>query len=132
MRMFLILVGILFVSTCSKENLNEQHEVYLSNKGWEIRESIEVETYILDIPDEMLSNYEASGITFLNEYLGEEITQHSYELKEEDVEGERLKAVILEVKEEIIGGYGILPSWSPGTFNLDDQERLINEQKIKQ
>lgn len=132
MRMFLILVGILFVSTCSKENLNEQHEVYLSNKGWEIRESIEVETYILDIPDEMLSNYEASGIIFLNEYLGEEITQHSYELKEEDVEGERLKAVILEVKEEIIGGYGILPSWSPGTFNLDDQERLINEQKIKQ
>ena len=80
----------------------------------------------------MLSNYEASGITFLNEYLGEEITQHSYELKEEDVEGERLKAVILEVKEEIIGGYGILPSWSPGTFNLDDKERLINEQKIKQ
>lgn len=43
-------------------------------------------------------------LTFLNEYLGEEITQHSYELKEEDVEGERLKAVILEVKEEIIGG----------------------------
>lgn len=62
MRMFLILVGILFVSTCSQENLNEQHEVYLSNKGWEIRESIEVEAYILDIPDEMLSNYEASGI----------------------------------------------------------------------
>lgn len=132
MRMFLILVGILFVSACGQESFNEQHEVYLSNKGWEIKESIEVETYILDIPDEMLNNYEASGITFLSEYLGEEITQHSYELKEEDVEGECLKAVIFEVKEEIIGGHGILPSWTPGTFNLDDKERLIDEQKIKE
>jgi len=66
MRMFLILVGILFVSACGQESLNEQHEVYLSNKGWEIKELFEIETYILDIPDEMLSNYEASGITFLS------------------------------------------------------------------
>ena len=132
MRMFLILIGILFVSACRQENLNEKHEVYLSNKGWEIKESIEVETYILDIPEEMLSNYEASGITFLSEYLGEEVTQHSYELKEEDVEGKHLKAVVFETEGEIIGSYGVLPSWTPGIFNLDDKERLINEQMIKQ
>lgn len=130
--MFLILVGILFVSACGQESLNEQHDVYLSNKGWEIKKSIVVETYILDIPDEMLSNYEASGITFLSEYSGEEVTQHSYELKEEDMEGKHLKAVVFEVEGEIIGGYGILPSWEPGVFNLDDKERLINEQMIKQ
>lgn len=132
MRMFLILAGILFVSACGKENINEQHEIYLSNKDWEIKESIEVETYILDIPDKMLRNYEASGITFLREHLGEEVTQHSYELKKEDVEGIRLKAVVFEVEGEIIGDYGILPSWEPGIFNLDDKERLINEQMIEQ
>jgi hypothetical protein len=132
MRMFLVLVGILFVSACGQESLNEQHEAYLSNKGWEIKESIEIETYILDIPDEMLSNYEASGITFLSEYLGEEVTQHSYELNEEDVEGKRLKAVIFEAEGKIIGDYGVLPSWDPGIFNLDDKERLINEQMIQQ
>ena len=132
MRMLLILVGILLISACGQKSINEQHEEYLSNKGWEIKELIEVETYIVDIPDEMLSNYEASGITFLSEYSGKEITQYSYELKERDVEGERLKAEIFEVNEEIIGGLGILPSWTPGTFNLDDKVRLINEQKIKQ
>ena len=131
-RMFLILIGILFVSGCGQESLNEQHEVYLINKGWEVRDLIEVETYRLDIPDEMLSNYEASGITFLSEYIGEEVTQHFYELKEKDIEGERLKAVLFEVEGEIIGGYGVLPSWVPGTFNLDDKERLIEEQMIKQ
>lgn len=132
MRMFLILVGLLFVSACGQEILNEQHEVYLGNKGWEINESIEIETNIVEIPDEMLSNYKASGITFLSEYLGEEVTQHIYELHEEDVEGNHLKAVVFVVNGEIIGSYGVLPSWEPGVFNLDDKERLLNEQLIKQ
>ncbi|MBS4176870.1 DUF4830 domain-containing protein [Lederbergia citrea] len=132
MKIFLILLGILFVSACSREILNEEHKVYLSNKGWEIKKSIEVETYILDIPNEMLSNDEASGFTFLSKYLGEEVTQYVYELKEEDVEGKHLKAVVFEAEEKIIGGYGFLPSWTPGRFNLDDKERLINEQIIKQ
>ena len=130
-RMFLILVGILFVSACGKESINEQHEVYLSNKGWKVKDLIEVETYRLDIPDEILSNYEASGITFLSEYIGTEVTQHSYELKEEDIEGKRLKAEVFETEGEIIGSYGVLPSWDPGVFNLDDKGRLINEQMIK-
>ena len=132
MRMFLILVGILFVSACGQESLNEQHEVYLSNKGWEIKESIEIETYIVDIPDEILSNYEASGITFLGKYLGQEVTQHFYELEEEDVKGKPLKAVVFEAEGELIGDYGVLPSWDPGIFNLDDKERLTNEEMIKQ
>ncbi|MBS4196483.1 DUF4830 domain-containing protein [Lederbergia citri] len=128
MRIFLILVGILFVSACGQETINEEHKVYLSNKGWEIKKSIEVETFILDTPEEMISNYDA----FLSEYLGEEVTQYFYELKEKDVEGKRLKAVVYEAEEKIIGGYGILPSWTPGGFNLDDKERLINDQMIKQ
>lgn len=132
MRMFLLIVGLLFVTACDQESIKEQHAIYLSNKGWEIKKSTEVETYILDIPDEMLGNYEASGITFFSGYLGEKVTQHSYELKEVDVKGKHLKVVIFEVEGEIIGDYGVLPSWEPGIFNLDDKERLINEQMIKQ
>ncbi|MBS4220305.1 hypothetical protein KHA96_18550 [Bacillus sp. FJAT-49711] len=72
--MLLILIGILFVSAFNQENLNEDHKVYLSKKGWEIKKSIEVETFILDIPNEMFSNHEANGMTFLSEHLGEEVT----------------------------------------------------------
>ncbi|MCM3357174.1 DUF4830 domain-containing protein [Psychrobacillus sp. MER TA 171] len=129
--LFMIIVGILFVLGCGQETVNERHEIYLSEKGWEIKKSLEVETYILDIPDEILNNYEASGITFLRDYKDEEVIQHTYLLKEKDDNGERLQAVIFEVDKEIIGGYGVLRTWEPGIFNLDDQERLIKEQMIK-
>jgi hypothetical protein len=135
MKMFVILVGLLLASGCGQENLNEEHVQYLSNKGWEIKEYLEVDTFILDIPNEILNNYEASGITFLGDYLGEEVTEYTYELKEKDAEGKRLKAVVFEAEEEeeeIIGGYGVLPSWTPGRFSLDDKERLIKEQMIKE
>lgn len=79
----------------------------------------------------MLSNYEASGITFLEEYIGVEVTEYFYELKEKDVEGKPLEVVLLEVDRDVIGGYGILHSWDPGIFNLDDKERLRSEQMIK-
>ena len=132
LKLFLTVVGLLFLVACGEKTFNEQHKEYLLNKGWEIKESIEVETYTLEIPDEMLLNYEASRITFLREHLGETVTKYSYTLKEKDIEGERLKASIFEVDGEIIGGYGALPSWTPGRFNLDEKERLINEQMIKQ
>ena len=64
---------------------SEQHKEYLSNKGWKIKESNEVVTYRVDIPDEIVSNCEKSGITFLREYLGEVVTQYLYELKELDM-----------------------------------------------
>lgn len=129
--LFMMIVGILFVLGCGQEIVNARHEIYLSEKGWEIKKSLEVETYILDIPDEILNNYEASGITFLSDYKDEEVIQHTYLLIERDDNGERLQAVIFEVDKEIIGGYGVLRTWEPGVFNLDDQERLIKEQMIK-
>ena len=132
LNIFLIIVGLLVITACNQETVNEQHKQYLLTKGWEIKESTEVETYTLEIPEEMLLNYEASGITFLREHEGETVTTYSYVLKEKDIEGERLKATIFEVDDEIIGGYGALPSWTPGIFNLDEKERLINEQMIQQ
>ena len=120
-----MLVMLLMISGCEIESLNKQHELYLSNKGWEIKELLEVDTYQLEIVDEVLSNYEASGITFLEEYIGLEVTEYFYGLREKDVKGKPLEAVLYEVDGDIIGGYGILPSWEPGTFNLDDKVRLI-------
>ncbi|MEK3977744.1 DUF4830 domain-containing protein [Psychrobacillus sp. FSL K6-2836] len=131
MKVYAMLVGLMLNSGCSQESLDEQHELYLSNKGWEIKELLEVETYQLEIPDEMLSNYEASGITFLEEYIGGEVTEYFYELREKDVEGKPLEAILFEEHGDIIGGYGILPSWEPGRFNLDDKERLRKEHMIK-
>ncbi|MCR2820055.1 DUF4830 domain-containing protein [Lederbergia panacisoli] len=84
-----------------------------------------------ETPNEVLSGFEANGITFLNDYIGKEVTQYTYELKEKDIEGKRLKAILYEEKEKIIGGYGVLPSWTPGLFNLDDKQSLINERNIK-
>ncbi len=127
-----IVIGLLLTAGCGQKSYNEQQELFLANNGWSIKKLMEVETYMLDIPNEMLSNYEASGITFLEDYLGKEVTECLFVLKEKDRNGENLKAVVFETEEEIIGGYGILPSWTPGLFNLGDKERLINEQMIKQ
>lgn len=38
----------------------------------------------------MLSYYEASGIIFLEEYMGVGVTEYFYELKEKDIEGKPL------------------------------------------
>lgn len=130
-KAFAMFVMLLLIPGCGQEGLNKQHELYLSNKGWEIKELLEVDTYQLEIPDEMLSNFEASGITFLGQYIGVEVTEYFYKLKEKEVEGKPLEVILFEVDGDIIGGYGILPNWEPGTFNLDDTERLRKEQKIK-
>ncbi|QUG41440.1 DUF4830 domain-containing protein [Psychrobacillus sp. INOP01] len=130
-KAFAMFVMLLLIPGCGQESLNKQHELYLSNKGWEIKELLEVDTYQLEIPDEMLSNFEASGITFLGQYIGVEVTEYFYKLKEKEVEGKPLEVILFEVDGDIIGGYGILPNWEPGTFNLDDKERLRKEQKIK-
>lgn len=121
----------MLISGCGQENLNKPHKQYLSDKGWEIKKAIEAETYTLEIPNEILGNYEASGITFFDEYLGETVTEYTYELKEQDAGGKRLKAIIFESENEIIGGYGVLPSWTPGRFNLDEKQRLLEEKMIK-
>nr|WP_144924135.1 DUF4830 domain-containing protein [Paenibacillus bovis] len=134
-RMILMLVStIILIIGCNSGPISEKHKVhreFLVDKGWEIKKSTDVETYTLDIPIEALSNYHASRITFLDDYIGEEVTVYTYELKQKDNEG-NLITYIYEVEDEIIGGYGKLPGWTPGGFNLDDKERLINEDIISE
>lgn len=130
-RLFSLLIAVLLLTACNQEPVKEQHEQFLNDKGWEIKELSQVETYVLDLPEELLNNFEASRIIFFNDYLGQEVTEYIYELKEKDAEGERLKAIVLEADGEIIGGYGVLPSWTPGLFNLNEKERLMKENMIK-
>lgn len=122
-RLFSLLIAVLLLTACNQEPVKEQHEQFLNDKGWEIKELSQVETYVLDLPEELLNNFEASRIIFFNDYLGQEVTEYIYELK--------LKAIVLEADGEIIGGYGVLPSWTPGLFNLNEKERLMKENMIK-
>ena len=130
-RILLILIGLIFITSCGRDDFNEQHERYLSKRGWVIKETLEVKTYTLEIPEELLDQYEASGITFMKDHLGEEVTEYYYELKEKDVEGNHLKAVVFGQENKIIGSFGLLPSWSPGRFILEEKERLVTKQMIK-
>lgn len=131
MKKLLFLMLIVVLTACSREDFDMQHMQYLSDKGWDIRQALENETRTSELAEEMLSNYDASGITFLRDYNGETVTEYVYELTDKDAEGEYLKAVIFEVDGEIVGGYGLLPSWTPGVFHLDTKERLLEEQKIE-
>ena len=131
MKKLSIFVLILFLAACSQP-FNEQHVTFLEDKGWHIKEFVSEEIISLDVPEEMLANYEANGITFMRAYEGQEATQFVYSLKEKDTDGDSLKAVLYEVDGEVIGEYGVMSNWTPGLFDLADQERLISDNKIKQ
>ena len=45
-----------------QHQLNEQHQQYLSDKGWEIKEPIEAKTIRLDIPNKRLSNLRLKSV----------------------------------------------------------------------
>lgn len=131
MKKLSIFVSILFLIACG-QTFNEQHVTFLEDEGWHIKEFVSEEIMPLDVPEEMLANYEASGITFIRAYQGQEVTQFIYNLKEKDTDGDSLKAVLYEIDGEVIGGHGVMSNWIPGLFDLTDQERLISDNMIKQ
>ena len=136
-RIMVVVLGFLLMlgAGCGQDEqhqMNEQHQRYLSDRGWDIKKLLGTSTVRLDMPDVRLRNFEASGITFFRDYLGKEVTHYTYEWVQKDIERERLTATIYEAEGKIIGGYGVLPGWTPGTFRLDDKERLIHEEKIRQ
>ena len=102
----------------------------MADRGWEVKAFVGSNTFVLNPAVELQRSYEASGITFYRDYMGREVTSYTYELKQIDDGGEHVRAVIYEAVGKIIGGYGVLPSWTPGRFNLDDKERLVNEEMV--
>ena len=131
MKKLFLFISLLLLTACGQQ-FNEQHVTYLENENWHIKEEVSEKTLVLELPEEMLSNYEASGVSFLRDYQGQEVTRVIYLLEEKDTEGNLLKAVIYEIDGEVIGSYGVLPNWTPGVFGLDDMERLISESLIKE
>jgi hypothetical protein len=71
-----------------------------------------------------------AGIIDLKPYVNEEVYITTYLLKEKQKTGKKIYANIYQVNEDIIGGFGNLDGWLPGTFSLKDKERLINEGTI--
>ena len=131
MRKYILFFSLLFLVACS-EQISGQHRNYLMNEDWIVKEKLEETKYELNMPEEILVNYDASGVTFFRDYQNQEVTKYIYLLKEKDIEGANIKAVIFENDGKIIGGYGVLSSWTPGVFNLEEKERLIAENKINQ
>lgn len=125
----LLLLLALFLIGCA--DIKEEHEEYLSSRGWEIKKIGETNTYTLELAEEILEGLDASGIHFMRKYNGKEVTNYEYTLKQKATDGQRLMAYIYEYKGEIIGGSGYLPTHVPGGFNLDDKERLVQKELIK-
>ncbi|THF79505.1 DUF4830 domain-containing protein [Cohnella fermenti] len=71
-----------------------------------------------------------AAIVDLKPYANEEIYITTYLLKEKQKTGKQIYAVIYQVDEDIVGGYGHLEDWLPGVFSLKDKERLIGEGTI--
>lgn len=126
-----VLLLSLFILVGCTEKLNQQHEQFLNDFGWSVKKLSETNTINLETPEEIVENYEASGIDFIREFQGQEVTEYQYELQEKDQEKNAVKAIILEVNGEIIGGYLLLTSWTPGVFKLVDKEHLINEEYVR-
>ncbi|WP_042475690.1 DUF4830 domain-containing protein [Bacillus ndiopicus] len=130
MKKYAVIVILFFLIAC-EESYDQQHKEYLANMGWHIKKQEREKTYTLQTPEEMLAHYDVDGLTFLRDYQGKEVTQFLYTLKEQDAEHNNVKAVILENEGDIIGGYGLLPSWDPGVFHLMEKEQLVEEKMIK-
>lgn len=131
MKKILLVFILLLAAGCSKEaEIRNEHERYLLTFDWHIKSSIEQKEVMLDYNSEYLESLEIAGLD-LEPYKGREAIATSYLLKERQINGDKLTAVIYEIDGEIIGGHGILDNWSPGLFELEGKERLIKEKILK-
>lgn len=124
-RILSIFLIIVFVAGCEAP-INEAHQRLLTEYGWTVKQLKEEEQFILETPEELLANFEASGVDFLRNYQGQQVTQFHYELKEKDIDKKNIQVFVVEKKGEVIGGYIILQSWDPGVFKLSNKDKLVD------
>lgn len=125
MKKLLILIGLTLTLVGCSEKVNEAHEAFLNDAGWTIESFGEEEAYIIEVPEDLMENYHAANVHFLDGYNGKDVEITQYTVKESEKDGKNLIIMIYEVEGEIIGGIGRLPSWTPGIFNALDKEKLI-------
>lgn len=120
----------LLLAGCSAV-VDVEHREYLEANEWNAKKLLESGEHLFNEPEELLENYRVNDLIFFDDYAGKEGMKFVYVLKQRDEEGEPVKAVLFTVDGKLIGGYGILPSWTPGVFSLEDKPRLLEEGKVK-
>lgn len=124
----LLIAMILFtVSACSSRGINQEHKEYVEGFGWTIESFENEDTIMLNLYPETLESYHASNIYFLDDHSGTEVNISNYTLKQRDDGGEPIRVTIYEKDNKILGAIGVLPSWTPGLFNIKDQTQLMIE-----
>lgn len=130
-KLIFFLLALLVLTGCNNSNINEAHKAYLTKYDWHVKKQVEIEDVEFDYAEEQLANYRVNNLTFFDDYAGQKVRRTIYELEEKDMEREHLKAVLYEIDGNVIGGHGIVPSWTPGVFHLNDKNRLLNEKMIQ-
>ena len=119
----MIILSFTFILVaCTNENIDKEHLVYIEDLGWTIESFHSSEQIIIgDIPPEILKLDRAANITFMEQYIGKELTVTNYQLNEKDLEGKNYTAYIYEYEGEIVGSKGVSSAYS-GIFNLADKK----------
>ncbi|KOY80651.1 DUF4830 domain-containing protein [Lysinibacillus macroides] len=107
----------MILAACASQNIDKEHLAYIENLGWTIQSFDSTEQVTLALAPETIANYEEATITFIEEYIGKEVTITSYTLKEKDPENDQLLVYIYEHQGEIIGTIGKIQNATPGIFN---------------
>ncbi|WLR51872.1 DUF4830 domain-containing protein [Bacillus tianshenii] len=127
---FLVCFVVVLVGCNAEKQFPEEHQAYLSTYGWEIAEQKSSETKKINLYPEAIDMIKRAGLD-LEPYKGKEATITTYRLKEKQATGDEMYAVLYEINDKLIGGYGSLENWAPGLFALDDKERLIDDDVLK-
>lgn len=124
MRLLIVIFCfILPLTACNNEKIKDEHVAYIDHLGWTIEsfESNRQET--VEIVKEIIENYRAANINFIEEYAGKELNVTCYKLKEKDLEGNHILVDLYEYEGKIVGAIGKLPNTTPGIFNLTDIDK---------
>lgn len=112
----------LILVACTNETIDKAHLAYIENLGWTIKSFHSSEQIIIDdIPPEILKSDRVANITFMEQYIGQELMVTSYHLTEKDLENTNYRAYIYEYEGEIVGAKGVSNAY-PGIFNLADKK----------
>lgn len=122
---------IFILVACTNENIDKEHLAYVEDFGWTIKSFNSSEQVMMgEISPEIHEIYKVANITFVELYIGKELTVTSYQLNEIDLGGENLIVYIYEYEGEIVGATGVTSAYS-GMFNLADKTVVEESQDMK-
>ena len=130
-KVMITLIFIFILVACTNENIDKKHLAYVEDFEWTIKSFISSEQVtIREMMPETREAHKVANITFLESFIGKELTKTSYQLNEIDLGGEHVKAYIYEYEGEIVGAKGGTSAF-PGMFNLADKSVLVESEEMK-